>query len=117
MNSLMDRVRWAILLLTMPFWLGLGLVLWARNPLLILIPCGMGGLIMFSLTGALIYAAELRTRADWDLVIRSVLHRLGFKVAPPASLMHELDLTDTADWHDYNHQQAQSTPIDEDHRA
>lgn len=56
------------------------------NPFYIVVPCGgllLGGTI---LAGMLLYAAEIRTFDDWDLVIRSVLHRLGFAVAPPASL-------------------------------
>ncbi|MGB7342325.1 MAG: hypothetical protein WBC91_25735 [Phototrophicaceae bacterium] len=88
----MNRLQMSLLLLTMPFWLGILMLLWLRNPLLILIPCGLIIMIGLVIAGLLIYAADLRTRDDWDLVIRSVLHRLGFSVAPPKSLMDDSDL-------------------------
>ncbi len=99
----MKRTQLILILLTMPFWLGIAMVLWAKNPLFILIPCGLVFLVFLITGGALAYAAELRTSDDWDLVIRSVLYRLGFKVQPPKSLMKDIDLEDVEGWHHHHH--------------
>jgi hypothetical protein len=99
-----------ILILTMPFWLGGLLLIGSLNPLLILVPCGIV-FILFLLTAiAFIHSAELRTFDDWDLVIRSILYRLGVQVQPPKSLMHEheLDLSNPENW-EHHH------PEDEEH--
>lgn len=99
----MSRTQLVLILLTMPFWLGMAMVLWAKSPLFILIPCGIIFLLFLVIGGAFAYVAELRTGDDWDLVIRSILHRLGFKVQPPKSLMRDIDLEDVEDWHHHDH--------------
>jgi hypothetical protein len=78
---------WLILILTILFGLGALLLLWSLSPWLILVPCAIGFLLFF----AFIRAAELTTFDDWDLLIRSLLHRLGFQVQAPKSLMHDHD--------------------------
>lgn len=93
----MNRVQLSLLLLTMPFWLGILILLWMRNPFLILIPCGVLIFGMLIIVAFLFFVAEIRTHDDWDLVIRSVLHRLGFSVAPPKNLMDDTDLDHTHD--------------------
>jgi len=94
-----------ILILTMPFWLGILLFIWSLNPILILVPCGIGFILFLITAIAFIRSAELTTFDDWDLLIRSILFRLGFQVNPPKSLMHEHDLSDPEHWilHDHHH--------------
>ena len=99
----MSRTQLILILLTMPFWLGMAMVLWTKNPLFILIPCGLLFLVFLIAGGAFAYAAELRTGDDWDLVIRSVLHRLGFHVQPPKSLMTDIELENVEGWHHHHH--------------
>jgi hypothetical protein len=79
---------WLILISIMLFGLGALLFLWSQSPWLILVPCAIGFLLFL----AFIQAAELTTFDDWDLLIRSLLHRLGFQVQPPKSLMHDHDI-------------------------
>ncbi len=109
----MSRSQVVIIILTMPFWLGAAMVLWVKDPLLILVPCGIMGLGIVVWVGLLLYAAEIRTRADWDLLIRSVLHRLGFSVQPPESLMDDLNLDNVDLWHnhsEHHHDSEKDTP-------
>lgn len=111
----MSRTQLTILILTMPFWLGMMMVLWAKNPLFILVPCGLISFGFLLLAGSLLYAAEIKTRADWDLLIRSVLHRLGFSVQPPKSLIddYDLNLENPDMWHNHNehhHDTEKDTP-------
>lgn len=97
---------WFILILLILIGLGALFFLWTINPLLILVPCGIG-FILFLLTFlAFIRAAELTTFADWDLLIRSLLHRLGFQIQPPKSLIHDHDLSEPENWehHHHNHE-------------
>ncbi|GAB5493145.1 MAG: hypothetical protein Phog2KO_33600 [Phototrophicaceae bacterium] len=101
----MSRTQLTILILTMPFWLGMMMVLWAKNPLFIVVPCGAIGLGGIALIGTLLYGAEIRTAEDWDLVIRSVLHRLGFSVKPPKSLLDDIELDNPELWHNHNEHQ------------
>lgn len=88
----MSRSQIIILILTMPFWLGTLMVLWVKNPLFILVPVGVITFGLLVLASTLLYAAEIKTRDDWDLLIRSILHRLGFAVQPPKSLHDDSDL-------------------------
>lgn len=74
-----------------------GWVLWQVSPLLVLIPLGIIGLLVFGIITFLVVVAEFRSWADWDFLIRSVLHRLGFAVAPPEHLADDLDE------HDHQH--------------
>lgn len=99
----MRRTQLIIILLTMPFWLGIIMVLWIKNPLFILIPCGVIFLIILFMAGLFAYATELRTGDDLDLVVRSVLHRLGFNVEAPKSLMKDINLEDVEGWHHHHH--------------
>jgi hypothetical protein len=86
-----------ITILVMPFLFCLGVFLWQANPLLILVPLGIGGIVLVGLLIAFIISAELTTFDAWDLLIRSVLFRLGFKVNPPKNLDFE------EDEHDHRH--------------
>ena len=99
----MNRLTITLVLLSMPLWLGVVLLLWSINPLLILIPVGLvvSGLVMVILF--LVTVGEFRTCADWDFMIRSVLHRLGFKVAPPDNLDSSITLDDSSHWQSHTH--------------
>lgn len=100
----MSRSNLVIALLTMPFWLGILLLIWSLNPLFVIVPIGIVLFIIIGVIASILYAAEIRTREDWDLVIRSILHRLGFNVAPPASLMNDFDSIDNPDtWQHHHH--------------
>lgn len=103
----MRRTQLVLILLTMPFWLGMLMVLWVKNPLFILLPCGAIFLLLLVIGAVFVYATELRTIDDWDLVIRSILHRLGFNVAPPESLMQDIDLEDVEGWHHHHHEHSE----------
>jgi len=97
---------WIILILTMPFWVGVLFFLWSLNPWLILAPCGIVFVLFLLAFFAFIRAAELTTFEDWDLLIRSVLHRLGFQVQPPKSLIHDHDLSEPENWeHNHEHEE------------
>lgn len=96
------RVIIFILILSL---LGLIWFLWSINPLLILVPCGIGFILFILTTIAFIYSAELTTFDDWDLLIRSILYRLGFQVQPPKSLIHEHDLSDPEHWHQHEREE------------
>jgi hypothetical protein len=87
-----------IVILALPFLFCIGVFLWQANPLLILVPLGIGGIVLPGLLIAFIISAELTTFDAWDLLIRSVLFRLGFNVSPPKNL----DFED--DEHDHNHE-------------
>lgn len=80
-----------ILILALPFIFCLGVLIWQANPLYILVPLGLAGLVLLGVFVAFIISAELTSFEAWDLLIRSVLFRLGFKVNPPKSLAHEHD--------------------------
>lgn len=99
----MSRTQFVILMLTMPIWLAMAIILWDKNPLFILIPCGIASIGFIAVFISFIFAAELKTVDDWDLVIRSILHRLGFKVQPPKSLMNDIELDNPEHWHHHDH--------------
>jgi hypothetical protein len=86
----MNRTQ-ILFILAMPFLFCLGVFLWQANPLLILVPLGIGGIVLIGVFIAFIISAELTTFEAWDLLIRSVLFRLGFKVNPPKSLADDED--------------------------
>ncbi len=106
--EIMSRTQLIILILSMPLWLGMMMVLWVRSPLLILVPCGVVSLGLLIWLGLLLYAAEIKTRDDWDLLVRSILHRLGFSVQPPKSLSDDLNLDNPDLWHNHNEHQHDS---------
>ena len=87
-----------IFILAMPFLFCMGVFLWQANPLFILVPLGIGGIVLLGLLIAFIISAELTSFEAWDLLIRSVLFRLGFKVNPPK----KLDFEDED--HDHSHE-------------
>lgn len=100
----MNRGRIAFILM-IPLGFGASYFLWSLNPWLILAPCGIGFVLFLLTSFAFIRAAELTTFDDWDLLIRSALHRLGFQVQPPKSLIHDHDLSDPENWEQYhNHE-------------
>lgn len=75
-----------ILILALPFIFCLGFFLWQANPLFVLVPFGLAGIALAGLFISFIISAELTSFEAWDLLIRSILFRLGFKVNPPKSL-------------------------------
>jgi hypothetical protein len=90
-----------IFILAMPFIFCLGVFFWQANPLYILLPLGLGGIALLGLFIAFIFSAELTTFDAWDLLIRSVLFRLGFNVQPPKSLAHEHNEDDNHEGHEH----------------
>lgn len=94
----MNRAQ-ILFILASPIVLCLGFFLWQANPLLILVPLGLIGLLLLGLLIAFIISAELTSFEAWDLLIRSVLFRLGFKVNPPKNLQHDHDEEDGHEGH------------------
>lgn len=99
----MLKRAWIILVFALLLICGLPLFLWTINPLLILAPFGIAIILFLLLLIAFIHSAEFTSFEDWDLLIRSVLFRLGFQVQPPKSLMHEHDLSDPEHWEHHHH--------------
>ena len=92
-----------IFILALPIIFCLGVFLWQANPLFVLVPLGIAGIALIGLFISFVISAELTSFEAWDLLIRSVLFRLGFKVNPPKSL-------DDEEEHDHEHKHPHETP-------